>query len=369
MSAEQQSTSRLSQLIRAAASVASRTDLHDLFGATIEAGMELTGARYGALGVVGEHGALTQFEHRGLDEETVQRIGPVPRGVGVLGLITDETLRIDDVSRHPSAAGFPEHHPHMDTFLGVPLRAGDRTFGNLYLTNKPGGFTEMDQRLVEALAEIAGSAVKSIQLQDRLRRLAVVEDRERIAHDLHDAIIQELFAMGLELQATMLRTDDAAVRETLREHANRLDEVIRSLRELIFELRRPPVDRRDLRVEVDDLITRLGGARDIDIDVSYRGVFAGLGSSTMNDVLQLVREALSNALRHADAGHVTVAIDADETRIGIEVSDDGRGFDLATEEPGIGLSSMSARTERTGGSLSITTAPGKGTVVSMSVPI
>jgi two-component system, NarL family, sensor histidine kinase DevS len=371
MNEDQRSTSRLGRLIRAAASVASRTDLQDLFGATIEAGMELTGARYGALGVVGEHGALTQFEHRGLDEETTQRIGPLPRGLGVLGVITNEgkSLVLEDVSRHPQAVGFPDHHPHMDTFLGVPVRAGNRTFGNLYLTNKTGGFTEMDQRLVEALAEIAGSAVLSIQLQDRLRRLAVVEDRERIAHDLHDATIQELFAMGLELQATMLRTDDPAIQETLRDHASRLDEVIQSLRELIFELRRPPVERRDLRVEVDDLITRLGGARDVDIDVGYRGVFTGLTSTTMNDILQLVREALSNALRHADAQHIVVSIDADEKQIGIEVADDGRGFDLATEEPGIGLSSMSARTERTGGGLSITTAPGEGTVVSMSVPL
>lgn len=371
MTEDLESTSRLGELIRAAASVASSTDLEALLSATIEAGMELTGATYGALGVVGEHGGLTRFQHSGIDDETALRIGPPPRGLGVLGLITREgrAIVVDDVSRHPDAVGFPEHHPPMDTFLGVPVRAGDNVFGNLYLTNKPGGFSAMDETLVEALAEIAGSAVQTIQLQDRLRRLAVVEDRERIAHDLHDAIIQELFAMGLELQAAMLRTDDPEVRETLRNHATRLDDVIQSLRELIFELRRPPVEQRDVRVEVDDLITRLGGSRDVDIDVSYHGVFAGLTQSTMNDVLQLVREALSNALRHAGASSIDVTITAEEQRIDIEVADDGRGFELGSEEPGLGLSSMSARTDRTGGSLRISTAPGEGTVVSMSVPV
>lgn len=371
MNEARDNTSRLGELIRAAASVTSSTDLEALLAATIEAGMELTGAAYGALGVIGEHGGLTRFQHRGIDNETATRIGPPPRGLGVLGLITSEgrAIVVDDVGEHPDAVGFPEHHPPMDTFLGVPVRAGDRVFGNLYLTNKPGGFRDMDQQLVEALAEIAGSAIQTIRLQDRLRRLAVVEDRERIAHDLHDAIIQELFAMGLELQATMLRTEDAAVRETLRDHATRLDEVIQSLRELIFELRRPPVEHRDLRVEVDDLITRLGGSRDIEIDVSYHGVFAGLGQSTMNDLLQLVREALSNALRHADARNVDVTITADEKHIDIEVADDGRGFDLAIEEPGLGLSSMSARTDRVGGSFRITTSPGEGTIVSMTVPL
>jgi signal transduction histidine kinase len=242
-------------------------------------------------------------------------------------------------------------------------------FGNLYLTNKPGGFTEVDQSLVEALAEIVGSAVLSIRLQSRLRRLAVVDDRERIARDIHDAIIQELFAMGLELQATALRSDDAEIRATLRDHAERLDHTIRSLRQLIFDLRRPPVEHRDLRAEIDDLVTRLRSARRAEVEVTYNGVFAGITESTIDSVLQLVREALSNALRHSEAEIVSVAISAGEDAVGIEVRDNGRGFDLATEEPGLGLSSMGSRTDRGGGTLRIATAPGEGTLVSMTVPL
>jgi signal transduction histidine kinase len=144
---------------------------------------------------------------------------------------------------------------------------------------------------------------------------------------------------------------------------------IQSLRELIFDLRRPPADQRDLRAEIDDLITRLGSARRTEVEVTYNGVFAGITESTIDSVLQLVREALSNALRHSEAETISVAISAGEDRVGIEIRDNGRGFDLAVEEPGLGLSSMGSRTDRAGGTLRIATAPGEGTVVSMTVPL
>ncbi len=361
----------LRDLVRAAAAVASQTDLDELLDAMVEAAMEMTGARYGALGVLGEHGILSQFSYRGVDDKTSDLIGRPPLGKGVLGLISRDgkAYRLDDIAEHPAAVGVPDHHPEMDSFLGVPVRAGDRIFGNLYLTNKPGGFTEADQVMVEALAEIAGSAVLSIRLQERLRRLAVVEDRERIAHEIHDAIIQELFALGLELQATALRAEDPEIAYDLRAHSGLIDAVIRRLRELIFELRRPPAERRDLRAEIDDLVTRLSGARRAKVDVSYNGVLVGLPTSTVDDVVQLVREALSNALRHAEASTVEVRVSSTSDGIEIEVIDDGTGFDFAAEEPGIGIASMGARTERAGGTLRIVSAPGEGTRVSMTVPI
>ena len=128
----------------------------------------------------------------------------------------------------------------MTTFLGVPVRAGDSVFGNLYLTEKAGGFTQDDEQLVEALAAIAGSAIASLRLQQKLRRLAVVEDRERIARDLHDAIIQDLFAVGLVLQGLASRMDEPHDRHDMEEAVERLDSAITELRRFIFDLK-PPV--------------------------------------------------------------------------------------------------------------------------------
>ena len=134
----------------------------------------------------------------------------------------------------------------MTAFLGVPVRAGDHVFGNLYLTEKDGGFTEDDEQLVEALAAIAGSAVANVRLQQKLRRLAVVEDRERIARDLHDAIIQDLFAVGLVLQGLASRMEEARDRHDMEEAVERLDSAITELRRFIFDLKPPVWHDRDL---------------------------------------------------------------------------------------------------------------------------
>jgi len=142
-------------------------------------------------------------------------------GRGVLGTITrtGECILIDDIAEHPDSVGFPQHHPTMKSFLGVPVRAGDSVFGNLYLTDKPEPFTEVDKELVESLAVIAGSAVSTARLHERLRGLALVEDRERIARELHDSVIQEIFAVGLSLQvaASQAETKPGEVRSRIGE--------------------------------------------------------------------------------------------------------------------------------------------------------
>ena len=257
----------------------------------------------------------------------------------------------------------------MTTFLGVPVRAGDTAFGNLYLTEKDGGFTDDDEQLVEALAAIAGSAVANLRLQQRLRRLAVVEDRERIARDLHDAIIQDIFSVGLVLQGLASRMDDPRDRNDIEEAVMRLDSAITELRRFIFDLKPPAWHDRDLASEITRLVQQL--AEPYGVQTLF-DVNADLGSIP-NDVIdiasQIVREATSNALRHS--GSPTIEIGA-ETRAGfliLTITDRGKGFDPTSVNAGLGLSSLRSRAEKAGGDTTVHSRAGSGTTVRVLLPI
>ena len=172
-----------------------------------ESARELVGARYAALGVIGEDRHLSEFITVGIDPETYAAIGDLPEGHGILGLliVDPKPLRLRDLTTHPQSYGFPANHPPMRSFLGVPIRVRNEVFGNLYLCEKEGAeeFNEVDEHLAVALASAAAVAVDNARLVERVEQLAVLEDRGRIARDLHDKVIQRLFATGLELQ-TML---------------------------------------------------------------------------------------------------------------------------------------------------------------------
>lgn len=358
---------RLRRLVEGAAAVAGQTDLHSVLETTVEIAMELTGARYGALGVVSESGQLTDFLHAGMDPATAGRIGHPPRGEGVLGTITNEgdSVRIDHISDHPDSVGFPPEHPAMDTFLGVPVRAGSKVFGNLYLTEKDGGFTSEDESLVEALAMIAGSAVRTARLQAKLRTLAIVEDRERIARDLHDNVIQNLFGSGLSLQALSQKLENPEFRATLDTNVRVLNDSISSLREFIFDLNRP----RGLPEEIGELVAELVGQHEVAVDVSYTGHLRGLPEGLIDDAVLLVRESVSNSIRHSGSERVSVDIHGDHGKLTITVVDDGRGFEPLTTDEGLGLANLKSRAKRAGGDVLVTSVPGQGTTVRAVLPV
>ncbi|MDP3984307.1 MAG: GAF domain-containing protein, partial [Acidimicrobiia bacterium] len=302
------SSERLAALVQGAAAVTATSDLAELLTAAAETARETTGARYAALGVLGEHGTLMEFIHLGIEDEIARAIGGPPIGKGVLGTLIHEarTIRLDRIQAHPDSSGFPPHHPPMETFLGVPIRVGDRIFGNFYLTEKSAGFTVEDEQLVEALAAIAGSAVANLRVQQRLRRMAVVEDRERIARDLHDAIIQDLFAVGLIVQGLTMRIDDVRDRQDLEEAVERLDEAIAGLRRFIFDLKPPAWHDRDLGTELTRLVQQLTEPYGVEVVVQVSEELTDLPSELIDIASQIVREATSNALRHSGSPSVQV---------------------------------------------------------------
>ncbi|NND13660.1 MAG: GAF domain-containing sensor histidine kinase [Acidimicrobiia bacterium] len=360
---------RLGELFVAAADVGGQTDLRQVLLSVVQTAMQATGAKYGALGVLDTDGSLDEFLHVGLDDETVALIGPPPTGNSLLGTVSrGSTIRVSRISDHPDSVGFPDHHPPMDAFLGVPLRTGDQLFGNLYLTEKEGGFTEEDQVAAETLALIGGTAVVSNLLHARLNQTALFDDRERIARDVHDAVIQDLFAVGLSLEGASQRIDDDAARETVSNAIQRLDECITSLRHVIFDLTRQSSGERSVVTEVSELVQELAESYGRQVDLTVSGVFGDIADSVADAMMHVIKEATSNALRHSGASTVSVAVAGGAVDFRVAVHDEGSGFDQTQLTPGLGLKNIKRRVSDLGGTVEIASHSGVGTLVTISLP-
>ncbi len=263
----------------------------------------------------------------------------------------------------------------MTTFLGVPVWVrGGEVFGNLYLTDKAGGeeFTEVDEELVVGLAAAAGVAVDNARLHERAQEVMVLEDRERIAHDLHDTVIQRLFATGLLLQGASRLADRPEVVERIDRAVDDLDQTVRHIRSVIFELQPLPAADRSTRREVLTVVAEQAGPLGFDPVVRFDGpVDTAVQEKLAEDVVNVVREALSNVARHAGATRVEVEVVVDDGELRLSVTDDGVGLGSApASASGRGLHNLRNRAERHGGSLVVAGTPaGRGTVLRWCVPV
>jgi len=511
-------------LLDAVIALTSAGDVSHVLARIVASACELTQARYGALGVIGADGALSDFITHGLDEAERGRIGDLPQGRGILRLLIDhpEPIRLDRLSDHPVSFGFPPNHPPMTSFLGVPLRIRGTVFGNLYLTEKRGGrsFTEQDEKLVLALAGAAGFVVENArayalserqrswleasarlhqtlqapielagalphiisgaqavsgalavgafgleadtpvqivadgressglaaaatrldsQLRaafraeqpdeaplardrsvlfvplrtqllptlvlalildsrpdstrqpaqeqalamsfadqaalalDRLQALsdreahAVVADRDRIARDLHDVVIQRLFATGLQLQGVRAMAEPA-VRERMDQAVHDLDTTIRDIRSTIFELKHRTGDPVSVRHEAGGLIREYAVVLGFSPTLKVEGpVDTVVDADTREHLLAVLREALSNVARHANAASVLVEIEATPHEVAIRVTDDGRGLPAEREESG--LRNLRQRATDLGGAAELVAVQPHGTALSWRVPL
>lgn len=365
---------RLSVLAEAAAALAGELDLDSVLRKIVEAAALATGARYSALGVVGEDETISRFVTHGASEETIAAIGHYPTGKGLLGVLIREPkiLRLEDIRAHPASYGFPEHHPPMTTFLGAPVRSGGRAYGNLYLTEKPGGFVAEDEQVIALLAAQAGVAIENALLSRRLQSLAIQDERERISRELHDGVIQTLFSigMGLESARTLLPDGLERVDQRLNAAVDGLDGAIRELRNYIFRLRPSEAASMGLSKGLAEL------AREYEVNALVRprlrvtsGIDARVPSGLVPDLLQVVREALSNCAKHASASSVEISATVVQNRIEVVVTDDGTGFSPGGPGVGRGLENMHERASVIDGSLEVETQPGEGTTVRLQVPM
>jgi len=338
----------------------------------IEEASDLVDARYGALGVLTEDGqALEQFLTVGLSHEEERAIGARPTGRGVLGTLIgeDKPIRLANVAQSPDSFGFPAHHPAMSSFLGVPVRVHGEVYGILYLTNKKTApeFSEDDEELVHALAMAAGTAIENARLHGLVRDRALTEDRDRIARDLHDSVIQRLFAIGLSLQGTarLVERPEAVMR--IGEAIEKLDETIRQLRKAIFDIELT-INKEGLHPKVLDLVHELRPVLGLLPQVSFSGpVDTAVSAALVEEVLAVLREALTNVGKHAHASQVVITIAAgDELRL--VVADDGDGIGDGNAA-GLGLKNLRQRAERLGGSVELGTSREGGTRLTWHVPI
>ena len=351
---------KLLRLIDAVLMIEAAVELPVLLRHLIEEACSLVNARYGALGVLNEaRTGLDPFLTVGLGDAEEESIGARPTGRGVLGVLIAEPapLRLKDLGRHPDSYGFPPHHPAMKSFLGVPVRARSTVYGNLYLTDKMGAdeFSEQDQALAEALAVAAGIAIENTRLHERVRVLSVLNDRDRIARDLHDRVIQRIFAVGMSLQGATRMSEQNQILERVNKAVDDLDTTITEIRTAIFELGDKAMSG-GLRQSVLELTEEMASSLGARPEVTFDGAIDNAISQVIADsLLAVLREALTNAGKHAKATsyNVTISVDAD---VLLEVGDNGRGIELpGSFGAGLGLVNIRSRAQRLGGSLEILT--------------
>lgn len=528
------------KLLQVIMGISSDLDLDATLDRIAGAAIELTGARYGALGVRDGGGALGSFLHQGIDPELVERIGPLPVGKGVLGVPLEDTpaLRLDNLADHPAAAGFPPHHPPMHAFLGVPITIRGEVYGSLYVTHdRPGPtFSESDEVSVRVLASAAAVAIDNARLFERVRaaatwmqasreistallaegpgtenplrliaehareltgaeqaivlvpefgdagdaqslivstavglhadevigqrvpidsstsgsvfqsempvitesflhpiqsftdvgqrpaivmpltvedtvigviavarqkdepgfdpsyldlvrdfarhaaialtlassrarerELTVLADRERIAHDLHDHVIQRLFAAGLDVQGTIARSKAPEVNDRLARTVDELQSTIETIRSTIFELQSPTAKHSDVRVRLQALVSELTGDSGIATSVRVAGPLGIVAQHISENAEAVASEAISNAVRHANPSHIDVIVTVND-KFSVEITDDGDGIPEGNMRRS-GLANMQRRAENLGGECAISSAPGSGTSVRWTVPV
>jgi signal transduction histidine kinase len=532
---------RMRSLLEAVIAIGSGLELEAMLRRIVEAAVDLADARYGALGVIGEDQRLTEFVPVGLGPDDIAAIHHWPQGEGLLGLLVKDphSMRLADISAHPESSGFPEGHPEMRSFLGVPVRVRDRVFGNLYLTEKHGGgeFTEDDEAIVTALGAAAGVAIENARLYDEARRqqdwlrasgeltiqllsgasppavlealtsqalalsgadtvtlalpddegrrltlefaeglgadharglvvpagnslsgkvlasgericvddfasdertaeaarypmghigpavlfplgapgnvrgvltigrrvgsppfspraiemieafagqaalalelaarradaeqLSVLEDRDRIARDLHDLVIQRLYATGMSLQGTLPMTARPEVAGRIRDAVDAMDDTIKDIRATIFALqaRRPagPSLRGEILGLIDEMTTMLGFAPTLRLG---SGLASPIPGDMSEHLIAVLREALSNVARHAAATTVSVTVDVVSGSLSLVVKDNGCG--IPEEGRRSGLRNMAGRAEKLGGEFRTTAADGGGTELEWRVPV
>ena len=343
----------------------------------VDAARELADARYAALGVPDGMGGFAQFIMSGMTDEAIAAIGPLPRTHGLLGAMLEDPapFRLPNIQEDPRFAGWPDTHPDMRSFLGVPIVSRGEIIAAFYLTDKQNeaAFSDADQRMIEMLAAHAAIAIENARLFERSRELSVVEERNRLARDLHDAVSQTLFSVVLtaEAAATLVDRDTKQAKEQIGKIQELARDAVQEMRSLIFELRSAELESEGLVPTLRKHVDILRRIRHAEIGLEVHGE-RRLKPALEIELFRIAQEALNNALKHARAKKIDIALQMSNGGVLLTIRDDGSGFDPADPQirsKRLGLTSMQERAEAVNGTLTIRSEPGHGTQVSLEVSV
>jgi signal transduction histidine kinase len=369
----------LYQVSQAVLSVTRQKSVRDVLQVIVRSARSLVGARYAALGVPDRGDSFAEFVTDGISPAEQQAIGPLPRRHGMLAVLLNEGKpeRLANIAKDPRFEGWPAAHPRMSHFMGVPVRDGDRVLGIIFAANKVSaaaagrGFTERDEEILSLFAAHAAIALTNARLYERSRELSVLQERSRLARELHDAVTQKLFSIRAHARAAAVLAgrdpiDPDRVQAEIEVVAALGAEAHAELRAVIDGLAPPDLEAAGLADSLRRYAVLAGRAHGIPVTFTAAEL-PPLDPRAEAAMYRVAQEALHNALRHSGAGRVRMRLARTPRRVSLEVSDDGHGFVPEAPSGGVGLASMRERASAAGGALTIRSGPG-GTRVRMTVP-
>lgn len=372
---------QLSALHRATLALTEELDLQTVLQLVVDQARTLAGAKYGALGVLDEKNIFfDQFITSGLTPEQSARLGQPPLGHGLLGvLIKDgESLHISDISTDARRVGFPPNHPPMRSLVGVPIKFKDNILGDLYLTDKMTAsgkvtdFSEQDQRLLEMFASQAAIAITNAQLYRQSQELILLQERERFGMDLHDGVIQSIYAVGLMLEDAQYQNKGGAegVKTNIARSIDGLNDVIRDIRTYILDLRPQRFQGRYLPEGLAELAHEVRAHSFLNVDLQIgQWDWTQLTSEYTVEILHIAREALTNIRKHARASQVVISLTHQPQALALKIADNGIGFDPELQSMGNGLHNMQERAQLLKGNIVFSPRAEKGMSVDILIPL
>jgi signal transduction histidine kinase len=351
----------------------------DVLEVIVRSVRSLSGARYAAIGIPDDHGSFAEFVVDGISDRQRKAIGPLPRQHGMLAVMLrdGQPLRLADIRADPRFEGWPRAHPELADILGMPIKNGDRVLGFIFAANKSSGdgFTVRDEELLSLFAAHAAIALTNARLYERARQLSVLEERARLARDLHDAVSQKLFSIRVKARAASVLAGRDPADGNPERAAAEMESVAAlagaaqaELRAVIDGLAPPEISDGGLAESLRRYALLAAKAHGVRVGFAADELPA-LGADREAALYRVAQEALHNALRHSGAAEVRMTVCASPRRVTLEVTDDGQGFAPELAQSGLGLPSMRERAAAAGASLAIRSTPGHGTTVRLAMPV